>query len=80
MTSPVAIVDWDALLTVVWSSLAAGVGVTAAYGFAILGAAQAADLRAEGRLGEAAVFAVLAALGVATVLGAIVAGLVVLSD
>jgi hypothetical protein len=78
--SPLAIIDWDALLTVIWASLAAGIGVTAAYGFAILGGTRAVDLGRAGRVGEAALFAVVGAVGVAVVIGAIVFGIVVLSD
>ena len=37
----IATIDWDALLTAVWASVAGGVGVTAAYGFAILGGVRA---------------------------------------
>ena len=38
-----AIVDTSDLLTVVWTSIVAGIGVTAAFGFAILGAGRAVD-------------------------------------
>jgi hypothetical protein len=75
-----AIIDWDALLTVIWASLLAGIGATAAYGFAILGTTRALDLGREGRLGEAAVYAVIGGVGFAAVLAAIVFGIVVLSD
>jgi hypothetical protein len=75
-----AIVDWDALLTVIWASVAAGIGVTAAYGFAILGGTRAVDLGREGRVGEAALFAVVCAMGIAVVIGAIVFGIVVLTE
>jgi hypothetical protein len=75
-----AVIDWDALLTVVWASLLAGIGVTAAYGFAILGATRAVELGRAGRAGEAAVYALLGVIGLATVLGAIVFGIVVLTD
>jgi hypothetical protein len=75
-----AIADWDALLTVVWASLAAGIGVTAAYGLAILGGTRAVDLGREGRTGEAALFAVVGAIGIALVFAAIVVGIVVLSE
>jgi hypothetical protein len=75
-----SIVDWDALLTVVWVSLATGVGVTAAFGFAIFGGTRALDLGREGRVGEATLFGLAGALGIVTVLAAIVAGIVVLSD
>jgi hypothetical protein len=78
--SPLAIIDWDALLTVVWASVAAGVGVTAAFGFAILGATRAVDLGREGRVGEATLFAIVGAMGVAVVIGAIAFGIVVLSE
>ena len=75
-----AIVDWDALLTVIWASVVAGIGVTAAYGFAILGGTRAVDLGREGRVGEAALFAVVCAIGIAVVIGAIVFGIVVLTE
>lgn len=75
-----AIIDWDALLTVVWASLIAGIGATAAYGLAILGAARAIELGRDGRVGEAAVYAVIGTGGIVTVVAAIVFGIVVLSD
>jgi hypothetical protein len=75
-----AAVDWDALFTVVWASLGAGVGVTAAFGFAILGGTRAVELGREGRIGEATLFAVVGVVGIAAVFGAIVAGIVVLSE
>jgi hypothetical protein len=78
--SMLAIVDWDALLTVIWASLAAGIGVTAAYGLAILGGTRALDLGREGRPGEAALFGVVGAVGIALVLAAIVFGIVVLTE
>lgn len=75
-----SIVDWDALLTVVWASVAAGIGVTAAYGLVILGATRAVELSREGRVGEAVLFGVVGVAGVLTVCAAIVFGIVVLSD
>jgi hypothetical protein len=75
-----SVVDWDALLTVVWASVAAGVGVTAAYGLVILGATRAIDLSRDGRMPEAVLFGVVGAAGVVTVIAAIVLGIVVLSD
>ena len=74
------IVDTDALLTVVWVSLLAGIGVTAAYGFAILGGVRALELGRSGRPGEAAIFAVVGVLGVVTTIGAIAFGILILSD
>lgn len=75
-----SIVDWDALLTVVWASVAAGIGVTAAYGLVILGTTRAVDLSRDGRVGEAVLFGVVGAVGLVTVFAAIVFGLVVLSE
>jgi hypothetical protein len=75
-----SIVDWDALLTVVWASVAAGVGVTAAYGLVILGTTRAVDLSRDGRTGEAVLFGVLGAIGIVTVFAAIVLGIIVLAE
>ncbi len=75
-----AIVDWDALLTVIWASLVAGIGVTAAFGFAILGGVRAVDLRRDGRVVEATLFSVVGVVGLVVVAGAIVFGIVVLTD
>ena len=58
-----SIVDTDALLTVVWASLLAGIGVTAAYGLAILGGMRAIELGRAGRAGEAAIFAMVGVAG-----------------
>jgi hypothetical protein len=75
-----ATIDWDALLTVIWASLLAGIGVTAAYGLAILGTTRAIDYGRAGRLGEAAVYGLIGVAGMATVLAAIVFGIVVLTQ
>ena len=45
------IVEWDLLLQVIYSALAAGVAVTIAVSFAILGATRAADARRDGDTG-----------------------------
>ena len=74
-----AVVDWDALLQVVWVSLAAGVGVTAAWGFALLGSSRAIEMGRDGRSGEALIYAVIGVVGVLTVLGAIVFGILILT-
>jgi hypothetical protein len=75
-----SIVDTDALLTILWASLAAGIGVTAAFGFAILGGVRALELGRQGRAGEAAIFGVVGVLGVAATIAAIVFGIVVLTE
>jgi hypothetical protein len=73
-----AIVDTHALLQVIWVSIVAGVGVTAAYGFAILGAGRAVELGRDGRVAEATVFAVVGIVGICVVIAAIVWGIVML--
>ena len=74
-----AVVDWDALLQVIWVSLVAGVGVTAAWGFALLGSNRAIETGRGGRPAEAAFYVVVAAAGVAAVVGAIVFAIVILT-
>jgi len=77
---PIAeIVSGHDLLQVVWASLIAGIGVTAAYAFAILGAARAVDLTRSGRSGEAVVFGVLCAIALAAVAAAVVYGIVIMT-
>jgi hypothetical protein len=73
------VVDWDALLQVVWVSLAAGVGVTAAWGFALLGSTRAVETGREGRRGAGFLYALIGTLGFAVVLGAIVFGILILT-
>ena len=73
------VVDWDALLQVIWVSLLAGVAVPAAWGFAIVGASRSVERGREGRPGEAVLFVVVGIAGFATVIGAVVFGILVLT-
>ncbi|MET0761231.1 MAG: hypothetical protein ABWZ63_02730 [Thermoleophilaceae bacterium] len=75
-----SIVDTGDLLEVIWVSLAAGIGVTAVYGLAIVGATRAIELGRAGRSGEAALFGALGVIAMAAVVGAVVLGIVVLSQ
>ena len=75
-----SIVDTGDLLEVIWVSLAAGIGVTAVYGLAIVGATRAIELGRAGRSGEAALFGALGVIAMAAVLGAVVLGIVVLAQ
>jgi hypothetical protein len=74
-----SIVDWDALLQVLWVSLLAGVGVTAAYALGLLGASRALESGRDGRVAEAAIFAVVGVVGFAAFVAAIVFGIVILA-
>jgi hypothetical protein len=64
---------------VIWTALLAGIAVPAAYGLVILGTTRALDLGRQGRAGEAVVYGLIGMLGGATVVSAIVFGIVVLS-
>jgi hypothetical protein len=75
-----AIVDTGDLVQVIWTSLAAGIGVTAAFGVAILGGSRAVESGRDGRLPEAAVFAALGICALAAVVAAIAFGIVVLVE
>jgi len=74
------VVDGEALLEMLWTASLAGLGVTTVYGIAIAGASRAVDLRRNGRPGEATVFAVIAALALVVVAGAVVFGVVVMTS
>jgi hypothetical protein len=80
MTSLGAIVEGGDLVQVIWTSLAAGIGVTAVFALAIFGATVAVDLRRDGRPGEATVFGVLGLLALAVVAAALVFGIVVMTQ
>jgi hypothetical protein len=72
------IVDWDALLEMLWTATLAGFGVTAAYGIAIAGGVRALDLGRSGRTAEAILLGIVGAVGLAIVVAAIVFGVVVM--
>jgi hypothetical protein len=72
------IVNGHDLLSVVWASLIAGLGVTAAYAFAILGGTRAVDLTRSGRSAEAVIFGVVCALALAAVAAAVIYGIVIM--
>ncbi|MET0512407.1 MAG: hypothetical protein ABW135_12095 [Thermoleophilaceae bacterium] len=73
------IVDWDALLQVIWVSLLAGVTVPAAWAFALVGSTRALEYGRDGRAAAAVAYAIVGVAGVAIVLGAIVFGILVLT-
>ena len=72
------IVDWDALLQVIWVSLLAGVTVPAAWAFALVGSTRALEYSRDGRAAAAVGYAIVGVVGVAVVLGAIVFGILIL--
>lgn len=75
-----ALVDTKALFKVVWVSLADGVGVTLAYSLVVFGVARAGDLRRQERGAAAASYAVLAVVGLAICVWALVRGYLLLIE
>jgi hypothetical protein len=75
-----AVVDWGALLEVVWTSLVGGIGVTAIFALAILGGTRAIDMRDAGNPAAAGVYGALTALALAAVAVAVVLGILVMTQ
>jgi hypothetical protein len=82
MAAPIAdpVVDWAALLDVLWASFVGGVGVTSAFAIAILGTTRAAEHRRDGHALAAAAYGGLAALAYAAVVAAVVLGIVFMTS
>lgn len=75
-----SVVEWDKLLDVVIVSLVAGLGVTAVFAVAILGATRVMDMSRDGRALEAGAYAVLAVVSLAVVIAAVVYGIVIMTS
>jgi hypothetical protein len=75
-----SIVDWDALLQMLWTASAAGIGATAVFGLAIIGATRAVDSSRAGRPLDAVLFGILCAAALALVGAAIVFGIIVMTQ
>jgi hypothetical protein len=73
------VVDWGALLKVLWTALLAGVGVTAVFAFAILGAARTVELRRDGHAVAAGAYAALTTVALLAVAASLVIGIVVMA-
>jgi hypothetical protein len=74
------VVDWGALLEVVWSSLLGGIGVTAVFAIGILGASRVVHHQRDGRVIAAGAYGLLMVLAFAAVGLAIVFGIVVMTQ
>ncbi len=75
-----SIVDVGDLWQVIWVSVVAGIGVTAAFGFAIVGGTRAVELGRENRPTATFAYGMLGVVAVALVVGAIAFGIIVLVD
>jgi len=82
MRLPIAgeIVEWDLILQVIYVALGAGVAVTIAVSFAILGATRAADARRDGDTIDTVIYGGLFLLGLGACLAAVVLGIVVMTS
>jgi hypothetical protein len=82
MRLPIAdeVVEWDLILEVIWAALAAGVAVTIAMSFAILGFTRAADARRDGDTLDTIFYSALFVLGLAACAAAVVLGIVVMTS
>ena len=74
------IIDGHALLQLLWVGAASGVGVTAAFGVALLGVTRANELSRNGRGAEALVYGVMGVLALAAVAAAVVYGIVIMTQ
>ena len=75
-----SVVDWDAMLQVVWASFAAGLGVTVVFTIALLGATRFVDFRRDGHPVEATVYGIVGLLAAAGVAAAVVLAIVVMTN
>jgi cytochrome c biogenesis protein CcdA len=73
------IVDWGVLFEMIYSALAAGLGVALAFSLAVAGSTRFADEMRENRPTRAALYGVMAAFGLLVCLAAIVLGIVVMT-
>ncbi len=82
MRLPIAdgIVEWDLILQVIYAALGAGVAVTIAVSFAILGATRAADARRDGDNIDAVIYSAVFVLGLVACAAAVVLGIFVMTS
>ena len=73
-------IDGEALLEMLWTASLAGIGVTAIFGVAIVGAARGVEAGRERRGAEATFFTLLAVVALAAVAAAVIFGIVVMTQ
>jgi hypothetical protein len=73
------VVEWDKIFQVVYSALGVGIAVALAFSLAVAGGTRFAEERRDGAPARAVMWGVLAALGLAVCLAAIVLGIVVMT-
>jgi hypothetical protein len=73
------VVDVGDIVSVIWTSLLAGIGVCAVFSLAIIGFAHTSDMSREGNTFAAAVYGVLTAIAFTAVLAVVVFGVLVMT-
>jgi hypothetical protein len=73
-----SVVDWDALIQVIWVSLVAGVGVTVLFSLVIFGFGRAGEARRSGDESSALAYGALAVLAMVVFAAAVVFGVTVM--
>jgi hypothetical protein len=79
MTLLATVIDVDALWRTAWTASLAGIGVCLVFAFTVLGATRSSDMRRDSRAVPAALYGLLAVLGVAATLGIVVYGVVLIT-
>ncbi|HEY2602496.1 MAG TPA: hypothetical protein VGI67_13140 [Thermoleophilaceae bacterium] len=74
------VVDWATIGKLVAAALVAGIGVTAAFSIAVLGATRSLEMRRTRRTPEATGYAVMGVLGAVLCVAAITLGIIVMSS
>jgi Na+-translocating ferredoxin:NAD+ oxidoreductase RnfA subunit len=74
------IVDWDALIKVVYQALAAGLGFTLAFSLAVAGSTRFADEVRQNRMTRAVLYGALGVLALLVCVAAVVLGIVVMTQ
>jgi len=72
------VVDWHDILSVIWVSLAAGIGLVTAASLAIHGAAKANSARREGHAAAATIYGAIGVLGALVCTAGVVLGVSVM--
>ena len=74
------VVNWGDLRDTIVVSLVAGVGLTATYGFVLLGAVRAREHQEHGGVAQAVIYAAIGVAGLAITLAGITLGLIFIAD
>jgi hypothetical protein len=80
MAAIASVVDTHALLQTIWVALAAGIGITVAFSFALVGVIRAQEARQGGNAVRMPLYGALGTVGMAAVGAGIVLGLIAMAQ